>query len=184
MQFSFKVANSAGSTKTVAFLTGTFDTYGITLSEGTPNTYVPHSHYLTEIAARFTDIQAVADDATVISGVVCSALQSKFTIKHFRDWMKYRTAPVYLRQIIMSSTATTQWSELLTMRVDNPFEDKGERVYQLQDYFNPNQYQDGKIYIPFVTADYPKGTPITQNAIAYLSVPTGVTTTVTLDLQF
>jgi len=82
-KFSFTLANTTGATKTIALLPANFDTLGITLTEGAPNTAVLHYKSAAAINTAGITCDYALDDGTLVTNLTATADASDLTIREF-----------------------------------------------------------------------------------------------------
>jgi hypothetical protein len=173
-QFSFTLANTSGSTKTVALFAAYLDTlkvnYIADAGEGSPDVSFGRNNPAQIVAAGF-DCDAVLDDGTIDTGLVATAASSKFKI---RDMARYILLnPTLLRKITLASANTDVYEKTISTVRLNPTGNQGEEYIHLTEFFNVQQYNDGKIVVPVEME-------LSDEVLMRMPIDTGRTITITL----
>lgn len=162
LDFKFRIVNSTSPSvdKVIAINSAFYSTKGITATTtaaGSPLAYTTaatiHEHYLTEITnGGHSDVDGVLDDATVITGIVCSSLSTK-KIRDFRAFCKQN--PTVITQIDITADDKAQWNQNLTVRQVSPFRTTGDKyLIRMDDFYNPNIYDNKKIQMDLLKRGY------------------------------
>ncbi len=170
-KFTFSIANTSGATKVIAILAAFFDTLGITLTEGAPNTAVLAWNSPAKIVSAGYTCDAVLDDGTIITNVVCTAMNSKKSIRQFRDYI--RENPRICVDITIQSTIPAQFNETVEVVKHSPLIGSLNQELALNDFKSVDQYSTDKINLNNVNIE------MAFDTLILMPVPTGCTTTVT-----
>lgn len=142
-------ANAVGSTKVIALLAAYFDT--LKLTEGTPNTISWNS--ATAVAAAGFTCDAVADDGTISASVTCTAANSKFKVKAFKDYIKYSGGLVCKKMTIQANNADV-FSKIIEVAKVTPLTGAASQYIDLSTFYSPDQYSSTKIEINNVDIEF------------------------------
>ena len=173
-KFGFKIANAAGADKLIALLAGNLDTDGFDVTQDVTTPFAvtavtKHSHDVTALNAYGVPVDGVADDGTVLTGVVCTALNSQHKIRHFREYVKYN--PQVLQKLVIEATNKDVFEQSLFIRQDCPVRGTSVQEIPLSTYLGTMQVQENKIEIPLGNI------PIGDETILYMNIPDGRTAT-------
>lgn len=152
-KFSFKIENATGSTKNVALLPGTFPIVGLTTSvtDGKLTAASVNYHDKTEMAKVF-QVDAILDDGTIETNLTGTAQDSKFTIRHFFEYL--RTNVEKIKQITIQADDDSAFSKQITIGKSSPLRKEAEDTINLNDYFDTKQFQSNKIVIDDLTMEF------------------------------
>ena len=170
-KFSFKIANTSGATKVIALLAAMFDTLKLTLTEGAPNTAVLSWNNLAAIVASGYACDAVAYDGTIVSGVVCTAMNSKKSIMQFRDYI--RENPRIAIDMTVQATIPGQFNETIEVIKYSPLIGSLSQELNLNEFKSVDQYSTDKVEVKNVNLE------MAFDTLMLMPVPDGCTTTVT-----
>lgn len=143
-KFSFKVANSSGSTIVIALLAAFYDTLKVTLG-GTPTAATPAFNNTAAIVAAGYSVAAVADDGTVASGVVCTAMNSKMSIRQFREYVKQQG--LLCSEITIQANNKDQFEKVLEVVKATPLTGAKSEYLTLSEFRSVDQQAEDKIVI-------------------------------------
>lgn len=176
-KFTVKLVNNTGSTKNVALLHGTFNVLGITQVEdgtsGVTSSIAPHYHDKTEMAKMFS-VDAIMDDGVIDAtedDLVVTAADSKFTVRHFNEYVKTNTE--ILKQLTIQASDKSHYEKQITVAKSSPLKKNGEDTINLTDYFGTDQFQDKKIEIKDIPLE------ICDDTVMIMPIDDGVTVTLT-----
>lgn len=119
-KFMFTIANTSGATATIALLAAFFDTLKLTLAEAQPNTFVLGWNNAATIAAAGYPCDAVADDGTIATGIVCASTNAKKSIRAFRQYLKGNSRA--LRGISIQTTLLAAFNQSMEVVQCSPLE--------------------------------------------------------------
>ena len=174
-KFAFKIVNSSGARKIVAFIPGNYRTLGVTTDKDT-GISTTHYHNVAEMVAAGFAVDAILDDATITTGVVASAIDSKFTIRHFLEYLKSGNVEV-IDKITVQADDKSVYESQITVSESSPFGKNAESTINLTDYFGTSQFQDKKIVIDNIPIQ------ATDNTIMTMPIDTGREVIITLNFK-
>jgi len=165
-----KIVNNSAAACIVALTPGPFDVLGITLTEGAPNTAVLHYHDKSKIVASGITVDAVADDAVVLTDVTVSCPDANKTVREFLNWIK--SIPVRVPRIKVSSNNADAYTSDFELYQVKPYDQNTRDNIITSDFFKTSQQNDKSINVT---------SPITLSAESVLlyTVPAKVGTTAT-----
>lgn len=143
-KFSFKVANSSGATKVIALLAAFFTTMAVTVSGSPSSAKVTNTDVSAIVAAGFS-VDAVADDGTVITGVTCTAMNSKRTIRQFQDFIKREG--LICTEITIQANNKDQFEKVLEVVKISPLTGSKIEDLTLSEFYSVDQFSENKIVI-------------------------------------
>lgn len=150
-KFSFTLANGTGAAKAVAILPAYYDT--ITLTEGTPNT-ITYKNGTAIAAAGFTCDYVIDDgvlDATS-NDLVCTAANSKFKVKHFKDYVKAQG--LVCKKIVIQANNADVFTKIIEVVKVTPLTGAASQYIDLSTFYSPDQYSSTKIEINNVDIEF------------------------------
>lgn len=178
-KFSFKIANTTGATKVIALLAAFFDTLNFTqtLVEGAPNT---ETHVMTwkdaaAIVAAGYSCDYVLDDGTLVANLVCSAMNSKKSIRQFRDYI--RENPRICVDMTVQATIPAQFNESVEVVKYSPLIGSLSQEINLNLFKSVDQFSTDKVEVKNVNIE------MAFDTLMLLPVPTGCTTTITFQFS-
>lgn len=146
-KFSFKIANGAASAYVIALLAGIFDTQKCVANTTTGAVTITYSDKTALVAAGFSSVDAVADDGTILTSVVCTASNSKRTIKQFRDYIQ--SQGLSLKKLIIQADNPDVFSNEIEITRYTPLTGSAPENIDLNQFYDPYQTQTTKIEIDF-----------------------------------
>lgn len=171
-KFQFKLYNAGSSDLTVALLAGPFFCLGASTSYSSPNyTTTVHQHDTTNIKLNYSDVDAIADDGTPYTNLTCTALNSAFKVRDFREFV--RQNPQTLRELHIAADNVEVYNEQITVSQWTPLTKAADQFLILSEFFRPDQYQTGKIIIPNIDL------VLSDQTVMIMNIPDGRTVTFT-----
>ena len=121
-------------------------------------------------------IDAVLDDGIIYkdaTGIVSITAPDTSRVRFFREYLKSNPS----RVVKMSFTSTDKafFDTPVVLQEASPYKKNGEDRIELQDYFEPGQFQDNKIVVT-------KGFQLDDVTVAYMTLPAGTTVSATLNI--
>ena len=169
-KFAFSIANTSGATVVIAILAAFFDTLKLSLTEGTPNTAVLSYSDAGRIVSAGYPCTAVMDDGTIATNVVATAMNSKKSIRQFKDYIKEN--PRILIDMTVQATIPAQFNETIEVVKYSPLIGSLAQSLSLNEFKSVDQQSTDKININNVNLE------MAYDTLMLLPVPTGCTTTV------
>lgn len=147
-KFSFKVANASGSTVVIALLAAFFNTLKVTTTAaGSPLAYTSTVAFTdtTEIVAAGHNVGAVADDGTVATGVTCTAINSKMSIRQFREYVKNQA--LLCTELTIQANNKDQFEKVIEVIKATPLTGAKSEYLTLSEFRSVDQQAEDKIVI-------------------------------------
>lgn len=165
-KFQFSISNGvSGKNAVVAIAHANIDVEGVvTTYADSVYTSTKHNHNTENLAKEGYNVDAVLDDATVIAtisgtegNITMQAVNSNKSIAHTLEYLKHNPRMVKNIAIVVASTTLSEKSaafKSMSLASLNPFHQESAREIDLQQYFSENQFQSGKINIPYAKGDF------------------------------
>lgn len=160
-KFQFTIVNGRDVPTTVAIAHGNIDVEGFVTTSPSSGVYttVKHNHNTTNLVAEGFSVDTVLDDATVVfaetdnPAVVMAAIGTGRSIAHALAYLKHNPRMVKNIAIVVAAVPqdTDKSAAFMSMSLASlsPFHKEAAREVDLQQYFSENQFQSGKINIPY-----------------------------------
>jgi hypothetical protein len=187
-KFQFSIANGhTTSNVSVAIAHANIDVEGFTTTSPSSGTYqtLKHRHNTTKLAAEGYNVTTVLDDATVVydsANIVMQAVDSSKSIAHALEYIKNNPRMVKnIAVVVVSVPSGSDKSaafKSMSLASLNPFHKEAAREVDLQQYFSENQFQSGKINIPYAKGDFE------WNDLLFWSIVVPAGTTLELTVEF
>lgn len=172
--FSFNINNDSDAAVRVAISPGYFDTKGIVLTEGAPNTAVEHYHSTAALVAAGFDVDCVCDDGTIMTDVTCTASKQS---QRVRDFIRYATMyPLVASGLVVQCSSSTGFTQELELTRVRPMQKLGETSIKFSDF----QYVTANLATKINITG--KSIEIGRESVIILEVPAN--TDYTLTFQF
>jgi hypothetical protein len=172
-KFGFTVTSESTTPINLAVIPAYYDTLG--LASG-----ALHYHNVAALNNAGAQVQAVIDEGTwPLPDDSNITIHSTDTTKPVRDLLAYlKHYPQYLGKMIIHSANQQAYNNALKVSYANPFNDAERKPIDLNQYFDVDQFQDGKIVLDFSGVDF----PVTPDLLMTMVIP--AQSTVTVDLFF
>lgn len=184
-KFKFKLVNSSVSDdRIVALLPGNVDTTKVTntiTQDGTTPfavsavTSVVTQTETANLAAYGLNVAAVLDDGTIVTDLVASASDSRYKIRHFRNYIKNN--PQMITRMVIEASNADVFQESLFIQQDSPLNGTAPRSVNLSDFLGTGQNIDTKIELNRINI------PLTDETLMWMNFPKGRTVTISMYLE-
>ena len=177
IEFSMTINNTYTTDKKIAILNSIFDVMGVnpvTLS-GNGETVTPtlHHHNVAHVQTAFPTIDAMIDDGTVLTDGAGHSITVTGTDKTVREWLNYiKSNSIRVPRMKIASSNTAAYQKKLIFRERYPFQDVGETIISLSNFYKANQQQDKFI-------DVEREVQINAKTLAVLEIPASTAVTIT-----
>lgn len=165
-KFSFTIANASAAAVVIALLAACFDTATVSAA-GTPVAYSLTQNNITNINAAGFAVDAVLDDGITITNVTCTAADSKFSIREFREYVKMQG--LTLSNMIIQASNEDCFNGVIGVSQWNPLQGTARDTIVLSSFKSVDQTSDTKIEIRDMQL------PLDFETVMTIAVPAGRT---------
>lgn len=174
-KFTFTIANGHSAQYVVALLAAFFNTFKLTLAEGTPNTATIAFSNAAEITAAGYSCDAVLDDGTIATSLVCTAGNSKRTIRQFREYVKQNG--LILDSLEVQANNAAAFNQTIEVVDYSPVQGSAPQEFALSAFKGVYQSATDKVVIPNLDMQ------LNQNTLMMIPVAAGHTMTFTMNFK-
>ena len=180
-KFGVQITSTATTPISVAVLPSYYKTLGIDTA-GTPAVSTPHYHNKADLTNAGIMVDAIIDDGTWALGdppagnVTIFSTDPSKKIRDFLEHIKHYTRS--LSKIMIHSSNIAAYRNSIKLQMPNPFNDSQRVPIDLNQYFDPSQYQDDKIILDFSGIDL----AVTPDLLMLMTIP--AQSTVVMDMFF
>lgn len=186
-KFQFSIANGhTTKNASVAIAHANIDVEGFdtSVSSGTYTTR-KHHHNTDALVAEGYNVNTVLDDAAVTfdgATITMQAVDVNKSIAHALEYIKnnprlVKNIAVVVANVPSGSDKSAAFKSMSLASL-NPFHKEAAREVDLQQYFSENQFQSGKINIPYAKGDFE------WNDLLFWSIVVPAGTTLELTVEF
>lgn len=143
-KFGFQVKNAGSTAIVIALLAAFFDTAAVTAA-GSPLAYTVAQNNKAALVAAGYNVNAVLDDGTVATDVTCTASNSKFSIRQFREYIKHQG--LTLKSITIQATNEDVFNNNLEVIYHTPLSGNAPSYIDLSTFKSVDQQSDTKIVV-------------------------------------
>jgi len=173
-KFGFKIVNGASTAIVIALLAAFFDTAKVTAA-GTPLAYTVAQNNTAALVAAGYPVGAVLDDGTVATSVVCSASNTKFSIRQFREYIKHQG--LTLKSMTIQATNEDVFNNNIEVTYHTPLSGNSPNYINLSEFKSVDQQSDTKIVIPDLDM------PLDVETVMLMTIPGERTVSILLNFE-